>query len=68
MPDILIVPNDSPQQVLDVLWGHMNFPESPDRAFELMVRASLQRSGMLSVPNTEPVTLPAAWLKATLNK
>jgi hypothetical protein len=66
MPDIIIEPTDSAEDVLDVLWGYMQFPESWDRAYELTVRGRLLRTNLAATPNTEPVTVPAAWIKALL--
>jgi hypothetical protein len=42
----------------------MQFPNSPDQAFELFAKLMLCDLGLLDTPNKQVVNLPAAWLKA----
>ena len=67
MTEIRIESTDSPEEILNLLWGHMEFPDNTDRAFEVFVRLELARSQLRNLPNTEPVTISAAWLKALMS-
>lgn len=67
MLQILILPEDTPERSLNGVWGHMQFPECRDKAFELYVRLELQQAGVRSTKNTDPVSLPASFIKALLN-
>ena len=64
MPIIDFQPTSPVAEVTNIVWGHMQFPNNVDHAFELFAKLMLCDAGLLHTPNDQTLNLPAAWAKA----
>ena len=65
MPMLRFAADDSPETALADVWSTMLYPSDSDRAFEAFVKNYLTTTHRVcDLPNTEPVSLPASWIKA----
>lgn len=64
MPSIDFQPESPIEEMVNIIWGHMQFPSESDHAFELFVKLAISDFGLFAMPNKEILNLPAAWAKA----